>query len=152
AGAPAPRLYGSRLRLLLSPLADAVSRYAVRHADAVRTVSPYTTALVKEYGVTPADSFPAYMDLFPFLERPPAPLPEPPVALFIGVLEAYKNIDGLADAWRIAAPKLPGARLVLVGSGTRADVVEKLVEELPEQTAWHPRLTAPEVARALDEA
>ncbi|NUR76476.1 MAG: glycosyltransferase family 4 protein [Thermoleophilia bacterium] len=148
----ATRLYGSRLRTLLSPLADAVSRYAVRHADAVRTVSPYTTALVKEQGVTPADSFPAYMDLFPFLERPPAPLPERPVALFIGVLEAYKNIDGLADAWRIAAPQLPDARLVLVGSGSRVDVVEKLLEDLPEQTTWHPRLNAPEVARALDDA
>jgi glycosyltransferase involved in cell wall biosynthesis len=148
----ATRLYGSRLRLLVSPLADAVSRYAVRHADAVRTVSPYTTALVKEQGVTPADSFPAYMDLLPFLERPPAPLPERPVALFIGVLEAYKNIDGLADAWRIAAPSLPDARLVLVGSGSRANVVEALVDELPHQTAWHRRLAAPEVARALDEA
>jgi|GEM_PF-606267 len=148
----ATRLYGSRLRLLVSPLADAVSRYAVRHADAVRTVSPYTTALVKEQGVTPTDSFPAYMDLLPFLERPPAPLPDRPVALFIGVLEAYKNIDGLADAWRIAAPKVPDARLVLVGSGSRADVVEALLEDLPHQTAWHPRLAAPEVARALDEA
>ncbi|MFL5929559.1 MAG: glycosyltransferase family 4 protein [Gaiellaceae bacterium] len=148
----ATRLYGSRLRTLLSPAADAVSRYAVRHADAVRTVSPYTTALVREQGVTPADSFPAYMDLFPFLERPPAPLPEHPVALFIGVLEAYKNIDGLADAWRIAAPQLPDAKLVLVGSGSRTDVVEKLLDDLPEQTTWHPRLPAPEVARALDDA
>jgi glycosyltransferase involved in cell wall biosynthesis len=148
----ATRLYGSRLRTLLSPAADAVSRYAVRHADAVRTVSPYTTALVREQGVTPADSFPAYMDLFPFLERPPVPLPERPVALFIGVLEAYKNVDGLADAWRIAAPQLPDARLVLVGSGSRTDVVEKLLDDLPEQTTWHPRLSAPEVARALDEA
>jgi glycosyltransferase involved in cell wall biosynthesis len=148
----ATRLYGSRLRFLLSPVADAVSRYAVRHADAVRTVSPYTTTLVKDQGVTPADSFPAYMDLFPFLERPPATLPQRPVALFIGVLEAYKNIDGLADAWRIAAPELPDARLVLVGSGSRTDVVEKLLEDLPEQTAWHPRLSAPEVARALDDA
>jgi glycosyltransferase involved in cell wall biosynthesis len=148
----ATRLYGSRLRTLLSPAADAVSRYAVRHADAVRTVSPYTTALVEEQGVTPADSFPAYMDLFPFLERPPAALPERPVALFVGVLEAYKNIDGLADAWRIAAPQLPDAKLVIVGSGSRVDVVEKLVEELPGQTTWHPRLATHEVARALDDA
>jgi glycosyltransferase involved in cell wall biosynthesis len=148
----ATRLYGSRLRFLFSPLADAVSRYAVRHADAVRTVSPYTTTLVMEQGVTPADSFPAYIDLAPFLERPPAPLPEHPVALFIGVLEAYKNIDGLADAWRIAAPRLLDARLVIVGSGSRADVVEALVEALPEQTTWHPRLDAPGVALALDDA
>jgi glycosyltransferase involved in cell wall biosynthesis len=148
----ATRLYGSRARSLLSPLADAVSRYAVRRADAVRTVSPYTTALVEEQGVTPADSFPAYMDLFPFLERPPAPLPESPVVLFVGVLESYKNIDGLADAWRTAAPQVPDARLVVVGSGSRADVVEKLLEDLPQQTVWHPRLTTAEVAGALDAA
>jgi L-malate glycosyltransferase len=148
----ATRLYGSRLRLLISPLADAISRYAVRHADAVRTVSPYTTALVEEQGVTPADSFPAYMDLFPFLERPPAPLPARPVALFVGVLEPYKNIDGLADAWRIAAPQVPDARLVIVGSGSRSEVVEALLEELPAQTEWHPRLTTSEVADALDNA
>jgi glycosyltransferase involved in cell wall biosynthesis len=148
----ATRLYGSRLRLLLSPAADAVSRFAVKHADAVRTVSPYTTALVGEYGVTPADSFPAYMDLFPFLERPPAPLPETPVALFIGVLEAYKNVDGLADAWRLAAPQLPGAHLCIVGSGSRADVVEALLEDVPAQTSWVRALSAAEVAQKLDEA
>jgi glycosyltransferase involved in cell wall biosynthesis len=148
----ATRLYGSRLRLLISPLADLVSRFAVRRADAVRTVSPYTTALVNAYGVEPSDSFPAYMDLFPFLERPPAPLPATPVALFIGVLEPYKNIDGLADAWRRAALRLPEARLHIVGSGSRADVVESLVADLPGQTRWTPSLSSPEVARALDEA
>jgi glycosyltransferase involved in cell wall biosynthesis len=148
----ATRLYGSPLRKLLSPIGDALSRYAVRHADAVRTVSPYTTALVREQGVTPADIFPAFMDLEPFVDGPPAPLPERPVALFVGVLEAYKNVDGLADAWRIAAPQLPGANLVLVGSGSRVDVVQKLVDALPDQTTWFPRLATAEVARALDDA
>jgi glycosyltransferase involved in cell wall biosynthesis len=148
----ATRLYGSRLRSAVSPFADAVSRYAVRHADAVRTVSPYTTALVEEQGITPADTFPAFMDLGPFLERPPVPPPDQPVALFVGVLEAYKNVDGLAEAWRIVARRLPEAQLVLVGSGSRAEVVERLREELPSQTVWHPRLTTAEVAGALDSA
>ncbi len=148
----ATRMYGSTRRRFVSPLGDAVSRYGVRHADAVRTVSPYTTALVEAEGVTPSGSFPAYMDLLPFLDRPPTPLPERPVALFIGVLETYKNIDGLADAWRRAAPRVPDARLVIVGSGSRADVVEALVAELPEQTIWHRRLDAPAVSRALDDA
>ena len=31
---------------------------------------------------------------------PSKPLPERPVAVFVGMLEAYKNIDGLAAAWR----------------------------------------------------
>ena len=36
------------------------------------------------------------------------------------MLEAYKNIDGLADAWRLVAPDLPEARLVIVGQGRAA--------------------------------
>ena len=37
--------------------------------------------------------------------RRPAPLPGAPGALFVGVLERYKNVDGLAAAWRRAAPR-----------------------------------------------
>src|SRR5262249_53463034 len=40
------RLYGSRLRRLLDPLADRLSLLALHQADAVRTLSPATTRLV----------------------------------------------------------------------------------------------------------
>jgi glycosyltransferase involved in cell wall biosynthesis len=145
------RLYGSPLRRALSPLADRVALAALRRSDAARTVSPYTTELVREIGVEPADVFPAFMDLDPFL-GPVQPLPERPQALFVGVLELYKNVDGLADAWRLAAPRAPGTKLRLVGSGTRTDVVERLVRDLPEQTSWTNRLETREVAVALDAA
>src|SRR4029077_13899832 len=131
----------SRLRLVLAPAAALVSRMAVRRADAVRTVSPYTSALVGAYGVAPADSFPAYMDLFPFLERPPVPLPERPSGLFVGVLEANKDVAALAAAWRRLAERLPHARLHVVGTGAKADVVQRLVTDLPGQTTWTPSLT-----------
>ena len=104
----ATRLYGSRARRLASPLADGLAGLAVRRADAVRTVSGFTTGLVRDAGVEPAGVFPAFMDLEPFLERPPEPLPERPAALFVGVLELYKNVDGLAAAWRLAQPRVPG--------------------------------------------
>ena len=143
------RLYGSPLRRALSPLADRVALDALRGADAVRTVSPYTTELVREIGVEPADVFPAFMDLEPFLE-PPKPLPERPQALFVGVLELYKNVDGLAEAWRLAAPQVGNARLRIVGSGSRTGVVERLVADLSEQTTWTNRLETAEVALALD--
>jgi len=68
------------------------------------------------------------------------------------VLELYKNVDGLAQAWRLAAPAVPGATLRIVGSGARTDVVERLVADVPEQTSWTPRLETAEVAAALDEA
>jgi glycosyltransferase involved in cell wall biosynthesis len=146
------RLYGSSLRRLIAPLGDRVAASALRRADRVRTISGYTTGLVRELGVEPAGVFPAYMDLDPFSERPPVPLPEQPRALFVGVLERYKNVDGLADAWRAAAPRVPGATLQIVGRGTLAEVVEQLVAELPEQTEWTPRISSAEVAAALDNA
>jgi glycosyltransferase involved in cell wall biosynthesis len=68
------------------------------------------------------------------------------------VLEDYKNIDGLAEAWRLAAPRLPGVGLRIVGSGSRTEVVEQLVADLPEQTSWTPSLSSAEVAQALDES
>jgi glycosyltransferase involved in cell wall biosynthesis len=144
------RLYGSRFRGLLNPVADRVALTALRNADGIRTVTGYTTGLVRELGLEPADEFPAYMDFDSFLQSPPQSLPASPRALFIGVLERYKNVDGLAEAWRQVAVRVPGARLQLVGAGTLEPLVEELVRDLPAQTSWTPRLTQAEVASALD--
>jgi glycosyltransferase involved in cell wall biosynthesis len=92
------------------------------------------------------------MDLEPFVESPPVPLPERPVALFVGVLERYKAVDVLADAWRHAAPRVPDATLHLVGRGTLRDVPRALVQDFPAQTRWTESLSTPEVGRALDES
>jgi glycosyltransferase involved in cell wall biosynthesis len=146
------RLYGSRLRGLLSPVADRVGESALRQADAVRTVTGYTTRLVRDLGIEPADEFPAYMDFASFRERPVAPLPDRSQALFVGVLERYKNVDGLAEAWRRAAPRVPEARLRIVGKGALAGVVERLVADFPDQTSWTSQVAQAEVAAALDES
>jgi glycosyltransferase involved in cell wall biosynthesis len=146
------RLYGSRLRGALNPVADRVALAALRKADGIRTVTGYTTGLVRELGLEPADEFPAYMDFDSFLRTAPLKLPERPAALFVGVLERYKNVDGLAEAWRRAATQVPQAQLRLVGSGTMRPLVEELVAELPEQTSWTERLTQSEVSSALDES
>ena len=146
------RLYGSRLRGLLNPLADRVALAALRNADGIRTVTGYTTGLVRELGLEPADEFPAYMDFDSFLQEQTQPLPDRPQALFVGVLERYKNVDGLAEAWRRAAPRVPEARLRLVGSGTLQAVVERLVRDLPEQASWAQRLSQREISAALDES
>ena len=142
------RLYGSRARRLLSWLGDRIAAAALRRSDAIRTVSPFTAGLVRDVGVEPADEFPAYMELEPFVVEP-APLPERPVALFIGVLEAYKNVDGLARAWRLAAKRLPDASLHVVGKGTRTDVAEALRSD---GARWDVDLTPAEVAQALDDS
>jgi len=148
----AMRLYGSPARKVLGPLADVVAAWSVRRADGVRPVSTYLADLVRGLGVEPVAVFPAFIDVEPFVDRPPTPLPDEPRAIFIGVLELYKNIDGLAAAWRRAAPRVPQATLRLVGTGSRTDIVEELLRDLPEQTQWTPVLATPEVARALDEA
>jgi glycosyltransferase involved in cell wall biosynthesis len=145
----ATRLYGSPLRRALNPVADRVAAWAIRRADAVRTVTDFTTELVRAEGVEPAATFPAFMDLEPFLGEP-EPLPERPAALFVGVLELYKGIDVLAAAWPRVAEQVPAAELRLVGRGSRADIAEELARR-PDVT-WRQELSTEEVARELDRA
>jgi glycosyltransferase involved in cell wall biosynthesis len=144
------RLYGSTARGLLGAGADRLAAFVVRRADAVRALSDFTVRLAREHGAEPAAVFTTYSDLGAFTSTPPAPLPERPTALFVGVLERYKNSDGIAAAWRLAAPRVPEAQLRLVGRGLHAPLVEALVAELPEQTSWTPALSVPEVVAALD--
>ena len=80
--------------------------------------------------------------------------PEQPRALFVGVLERYKNVDGLAAAWRLVARRAcPEARLRDRRATARArELVEALVARLPAQTSGRRGSTPAEVAAALDEA
>jgi len=149
--ATATRLYGSPLRRLAEPVSRSVARAAVRRADAVRTVSPFTSSLVRALGVEPAATFTTYYDVSAFT-GPPAPLPERPRALFVGVLERYKNVHGLEEAWRRAAPDVPGATLHLVGRGRERAVAERLVRDFPGRVTWDERLPPEGVAVALDAA
>ena len=70
--------------------------------------------------------------------------------LFVGVLEDYKGVDVLAEAWRLAAPRVPDAELRLVGRGPKGPIVEELLAELPRQTRWYPSLDQAELLRELD--
>ncbi len=148
----ATRLYGSPLRRLLNPLNDALAPFAVRRSDAVRTLSPHTTALVRSAGVEPTAIFPAYVDTTVFLAEPPMPLPERPRAIFVGVLERYKAFDTLVEAWRRVARRVPEATLHIVGEGTMRAQAAQLLADLPTQTEWSPRLEPAQVAAAMDAA
>ncbi|HEY2372444.1 MAG TPA: glycosyltransferase family 4 protein, partial [Gaiellaceae bacterium] len=103
-------------------------------------------------GGTPAATFTTYTDVAVFTRTPPQPLPEQPSALFVGVLERYKNIAGVADAWRRAAAQVPDARFRLVGDGRETDVVARLVTDVPGRTEWTRRLRPDEIAQALDDS
>ena len=144
------RLYGSPLRRVLAPIGDALAAWAIRRADAVRTLSPFTSGLVRGLGVEPSGEFVAFVDLDLFGASPPVQLPDPPQALFVGVLELYKNVDGLVEAWRLVARRLPAARLRIIGDGIRGDLAAALVRELPGRVEWAKRLTPGEVAAAID--
>jgi glycosyltransferase involved in cell wall biosynthesis len=142
-------LYGSRRRALLGPLSNRLAGWAVGRADGHRAVSGFTAGLVRLEGREPLGVFTTYSDLGAFA-GPPAPVPEEQRVLFVGVLERYKNVDGLAAAWRLVRERLPGARLHLVGAGRLGPVAEALARD--SGADWDPRLEPPELARALDEA
>ena len=144
------RLYGSKLRRLLSPLNDVLGPLVVRRADGIRAISRDAARLVRDAGREPTAVFPAYIDATAFTRRPPQPLPATPTALFVGALEATKNVDGLARAWTDVARRLPAARLRLVGDGTLRGLAERLVAE--HGARWDRVLDAEGVAGALDES
>jgi glycosyltransferase involved in cell wall biosynthesis len=146
------RLYGSGARAIVAPLADRAALVAIRGADAVRTLSPFTTGIVRDAGVEPAGVFTTYTELTAFSEPPVAPLPVAPVALFIGVAERYKNIHAIAEAWRLAAPRVPDATLRLVSDGRHRDVLEALVHDLPGRVTWDLRLETSDVVTAFDDS
>jgi glycosyltransferase involved in cell wall biosynthesis len=145
------RAYGSPARRLLSPLSDLVARLAYRRTDATRAVSTFTSSVVEAArGAPPTACFVAYSDLSAFTEHPVVPVPETCAVVFVGSLEAYKNIDGLAAAWRHIAQELPDAHLYIVGAGSRQRVVDELVRDLPAQVTHDLHLLPADVATRID--
>lgn len=145
------RGYGSPGRRIVSPLADLVARLAFRHADATRGVSGFTSSIIEAArGLPPTSSFLAYSDLSAFADSPRLPVPDAQTIVFVGALERYKNIDGLAAAWRVIARELRDARLLIVGKGSRRHVVDALIRELPGQVTHEIELLPLEVADRID--
>jgi glycosyltransferase involved in cell wall biosynthesis len=146
-------MYGSPARRFYAALAERAAGIGLAHADATRGLSPFTGGLAEEAtGRPPTALFPTYFDLRSFLAEPPQPLPDRPSAIWIGVLQRYKDPQLLADAWRIVADQLPEARLKIVGDGPLYPIVESLKNDLPDSVDWTPSLRPGEVARALDDA
>lgn len=147
------RAYGAPARRLLSPLADAIARSGIRNADASRALSDFTSSLIQEVTGRPATArFPTYSDLSAFADPAFVAIPDEQRVVFVGALEAYKNVDGLAAAWREVAAALPDARLVVIGKGSRNAVIDRVVADLPEQVEHHAELPPSEVVAQLDAA
>ena len=86
------------------------------------------------------------------LDVPPVGFPARPAALFVGVLEKYKAVDVLADAWLRVVAQRPGAELHIVGAGRLEETVRSLVADPSLGVRWSERLDTAGVARALDAA
>ena len=149
------RLYGSPSRRLVGA-ARPTALAPVRRSAAPTRRAPSRVHVEPDRGGARAAGgrdLPAFSDLSAFTSEPPAPLPERPTALFVGALEAYKNIDGLAAAWRrVAGSRARGAardrrpRLAAAWSSTTS------LRDLPDAASITCWLDPDEVAAALDEA
>jgi glycosyltransferase involved in cell wall biosynthesis len=148
----AARMYGSPMRRLYARLADRAAVFALRRADGVRALAPFTERLVRDAtGREPICTFPAYIDLEGFLEDPVRPLPDRPAVAWVGVFERAKNPEVFARAWRLVAERLPEARAVIRGNGALRSVMDALVRDFPgrvELIPWLPETR--DVARLVD--
>ena len=144
------RGYGAPLRRTVAQLADATARSGIRHADATRALSRFTSSIVEEVrGIPATASFPTYSDLEAFSELPLSPVPDERRIVFVGALETYKNVDGLVAAWRQVAARVPDAALTIVGRGSRRSVVDALVADVPGVEHFE-SLEPVDVAAAID--
>ena len=147
------RAYGSSKRRLVARLAASVARSGIRRADATRALSRFTSSIVEGVTGRPATAcFPTWSDLGAYHDTPPVPVPDTRRVVFVGALERYKNVDGLAVAWRGVVRSLPDATLVVIGDGSRRAVVDALVAELPRNVVHHTRLAPQQIAAELDAA
>ncbi len=148
----ATRLYGSPFRRLLNPVNDAFAPYAVRGADAVRTVSTQTTGLVESLGVDAGRDLPVVCRRRRLSSNDrPAALPD---AAARGLRRRARALQGVRHPGRGVAARRAAAcptRCCTSSAKERSrDRAEELVADLPEQTEWSRRLAAEEVAAAMD--
>ena len=124
-GAPRPACTGAGGGRVIARPADAAATWALRRAERVRAVSVALEELARDAGYTgPVDRHVTYSEFDVFLDTPPVDPPARPVVAFVGVLERYKAVDVLLDAWPAVVARVPDAQLVLVGAGSRQDEVE----------------------------
>lgn len=126
----AARLYGHPARRLLGPVADRLATFALRRADRVRVVSELLGELARDAGYDgEMDRFVTFSGFSTFFDPPIAPLPTTPFALFAGVLERYKAVEVLLEAWVEVTAAIDDARLILVGAGgLEAEVRARLAQ------------------------
>lgn len=92
-------------------------------------------------------------DLGRMADAMPASLGLPPGALaigFIGRLHTEKGLLDLADAWPTIAARAPEAHLLMIGTGTHADMIKQAFDQAPRVHWLGFRSDTPSLYRALD--
>ncbi len=151
----ATRLYGSDARGALAPFADRIAAWAVRRADAVRAINGWTSGLARDAGFDgPIDVYTAFGDIDLYLETEPIAATTKPKVLFVGVLEPYKSVDVLLEAWRSVVERVPGARLSIVGEGSHRERLVRQAElaGLGDSVRFLGSVTRERVRELLDDA
>ena len=147
------RLYGSRARAVVAPLADRAALVAIRRADAVRTLSAVHE---RDRAATRASSRPASSRPTP--SSPPSPSrpwrrsPSGPSRCSSACSSATRTSTRSPTRGGSRPRGCPTRRLRMVGDGRHRDVVEALVDELPGQVTWESRLETADVVKAFDDA
>lgn len=96
----------------------AAARYFLKRIDAgIVPSSVPLEALPKGDDMAPVSILPPAIDLAPWFAASGARGERPLSVVFLGRLEGRKGVDILMHAWDLAAPRLPGAKLTIAGSG-----------------------------------
>jgi 1,2-diacylglycerol 3-alpha-glucosyltransferase len=128
-----------------------VSREFSNRCDRVIAPTAGISDLLVSYGVErPIDIIPTGVDLQSFAGADDAVVTRirangGPLALFVGRLGKEKSVDLLLDAFALAAERMPGVRLIIVGGGPHE-------RELREHAAALPCGDAIEFTGLLDQA
>jgi glycosyltransferase involved in cell wall biosynthesis len=107
----------------MSPL----SRFAVRQADAIITVSSWTGRVIEQAGVSPQRIFPVLngIDVAAWdpatvdgdaVRRELGIRPQDPLVVMVAQLTAWKRQTAMVEAFRRVVTERPNARLLLVGA------------------------------------
>jgi len=127
----APRLYGSRARHLIAPLSDRLCGWALRRADRLHVVSETLASQARQAGYGgPMDMHIEFAEYSSFLEDDPIPFPADPRVVLVGVLERYKGVDVMLDAWPVVLAQVPRAELVIAGEGPMGAALRRRVDQL----------------------
>ena len=115
-------------------------RTLLRSIDAFAVISQEIDAELAACGVAPGRRFFIPNGVDSDRHRPATPseraaaraglgLGDGPVALFAGRLEPEKRVEQLVALWPAVRAALPGAQLVVVGTGSRVDAVQRAAAE-----------------------